>query len=122
MISRRTFIALLGTGLFATPRRVAAQPAIPRIAYVGRTGKGSPQYTAFLEGLRELDYVPDGNVAIDVRFSETAEQFEQFAAEMTAKHVDAIFASNPYALGAFIALTKTVPLVGVDLEDRKSVV
>jgi len=74
--------------------------------------------TAFIERLGELGYVIGENVIVDVRTSEhdkTAEYFD-LAAQLIAAGVDVLVAPNPHALETMTRATRTIPIVGVDLE------
>ena len=120
VIPRRAFIGILGLGLLAEPRRANAQaPAkAPRVGWLsGPFGaqQGSPHLKAFTEGLRELGYVIGQNVIVDVRTpGDKVEQYPDLAARLVT--VDVILAANPHSLEAVIKATKTIPVVGVDLE------
>src|SRR5215831_3922117 len=125
MISRRAFIAALSSGLLTGHRHAHAQSSakIPRIGFLaarppaGRTAV-SVTPTAFIERLGELRYVIGENVIVDVRTSEhdkTAEYFD-LAAQLIAAGVDVLVAPNPHALETMTRATRTIPIVGVDLE------
>jgi putative ABC transport system substrate-binding protein len=117
VIPRRAFIATLGIGVLAVHRQVHAQVSTkaPRVGYLGRS-PGS--FKAFSEGLRELGYVVGENLVIDATFSEgdQVEQFGDVAARLVTAGVDVIVAANPHALETVTKATKTIPVVGVDLE------
>jgi len=122
VIPRRAFIGILGLGLLAEPRRANAQaPAkAPRVGWLsGPAGArhGSPDFKAFTEGLRELGYVIGQNVVVDVRTpGDKVEQYPDLAARLVTEGVDVILAANPHSIEAVIKATKTIPVVGVDLE------
>jgi putative ABC transport system substrate-binding protein len=119
---RRAFIGTLSVGLLAARRRVHAQaPArVPRVGWLsGAAGvrPDSPQVTAFTEGLRESGYVLGRNVLLEIRTpGDTVEQYPHLAAGLVAAGVDVILAANPHSLEAVTQATKTIPVVGVDLE------
>ena len=122
MIDRRTFIGTLAGGLLAAPLASEAQQTaqLPRIGllsgqYVGR--QESPGFKAFTEGLRESGYVVGQNVLVDVRTpGDKVEQYPDLAARLVTEGVDVILAGNPHSIEAVIKATKTIPVVGVDLE------
>jgi putative ABC transport system substrate-binding protein len=121
MIPRRAFIGSLGLGVLALHRRVHAQASAktPRIAFVGRSpGRELPSFKAFVEGLRSLGYVIGENVVVDVGAPahDRAEEYSDLAAQFVAAGVDVLVAANPHALDAMRKATKTIPIVGVDLE------
>jgi putative ABC transport system substrate-binding protein len=123
MLPRRAFIGTLTLGLLAEHRRAAAQPAAkaPVIGwltggYVAR--KGSPIFKAFTDRLRDLGYVVGQSVLVNVRTPEhgTSEEYADLAADIVALRVDVILAANPHSLEAATKATKTIPIVGADLE------
>jgi putative ABC transport system substrate-binding protein len=74
---------------------------------------------AFLESLQEMGYVPGQNFLLEFRGPERPDKYEQhadLAAQLVAAGVDVILASNPSAIEATTKATKTIPIVGVDLE------
>ena len=71
-MNRRELIAALG-GAAAWPLAARAQqPAIPVVGYLEpRSATSSVRYVAaFRQGLKEIGYVEDQNVAIEYRFAE----------------------------------------------------
>jgi putative ABC transport system substrate-binding protein len=121
MIPRRVFLGTVGLGVLALRRRASAQaPAkLPRIGYLASQKTLTPTSKAFLEGLQELGYVPGQNVLLEFRAPERPDKYEQFAGlavQLVAAGVDVILASTPSAIEATTKATKTIPIVGVDLE------
>ena len=121
MIPRRAFLRALGIGLLLTDRSARAQtPAkIPRVGWLGGGGTARElNFKAIAEGLRGLGYVIGQNVLLDARAPQSGdrEQFRDLAARLVADGVEVILAANPYSLEAVTATTKTIPVVGVDLE------
>jgi len=121
MIDRRTFLGTVAGGLLAAPLAAAEQSAkLPRIGWLsgGYAGRpGSPAFKAFTEGLRESGYVVGQNVLVDVRTpGDKVEQYPDLAAQLVTEGVDVILAANPHSIEAVIKATKTIPVVGVDLE------
>ena len=117
MTSRRAFIGTLGVGVLAAHRHAHSQAAtkVPKVGYLGRSAVA---VKAFMERLGELGYVIGENLVVDVRTSEydkTAE-YSNLATQLVAAGVDVLLASNPHALEATTKATKTIPIVGVDLE------
>src|SRR5204862_4144766 len=67
--------------------------------------------------LRDAGYVDGQNVRIAARFHGTAiERLDEVVRELAALKCNVIFASNPYAIQVVTKATKTIPIVGVDLE------
>ncbi len=124
VIPRRAFIRTLAGGLLAQHRDVHAQaPAkVSRVGWLSGTygaRPDSPYFKAFKASLRELGYVIDQNVLVDARTPSAPDKLEQYpelAGQLVTKGVDVILAANPYSLDAAIRATKTIPVVGLDLE------
>ncbi len=126
MISRRAFIGTVGLGLLVSPRQASAQASakLPRVGYLGSQYLGSqktltPTAKAFLDGLHDTGYVPGQNFVLEVRAPERPDRYEQFAGlavQLVAAGVDVIFAATPSAIEATTRATRTIPIVGVDLE------
>ena len=130
MIPRRTFIGTLGLGVLAVHRQVHAQASTkaPRVGWLGRSAgrelpserdpRSGPGFKAFLEGLRAVGYVIGQNLVVDVRAPEhdKIEEYADLAAQLVGAGVDVLLAGNPHALDVMTKATKTIPIVGVDLE------
>ncbi len=119
MIPRRAFIGIVGLGLLVSRRRAGAQASakVPRVGYLG--SQNTSTVKAFLEGLQEMGYVPGQNFLFELRAPERPDKYEQFpdlAAQLVAAGVDVILAGTPSAIEATTKATKTIPIVGVDLE------
>ena len=112
--------------LLGAPRIARGQPVgkTPRIGWLGG-GAGrsatemqrSTQFKAFAEGLREHGYVVGQNVSVELRMvrPDRVEQYQDFATRLAAE-VDVILAANPFSLAAATRATRTVPIVGLDME------
>jgi putative ABC transport system substrate-binding protein len=115
MMDRRIFLATVA-GLLAAPLAAEAQQAakVARIGYLAPNLADSPRLReAFLQGLRDLDYVEGRNVVIEIRDAEgKLERLPALAAELVALKVDVIFAGGGtrFALAAKQA-TRTLPIV-----------
>src|SRR5262245_37466710 len=115
-LRRREFITLLGGALAWPLAARAQQPAeLPRICSLHTSRNENSE--SFFRGLRDAGYVDGQNVRIDARFHGTAlERIDELVRELVALKCSVIFASNPYAIQAATKATKTVPIIGVDLE------
>ena len=117
MTSRRAFVRTLGLAALAVHQRVHAQaPAKPpRVGYLGRSPVSQ---LAFVEGLRALGYVIGETVLVDVRAPQqnTIEEYSALGSQLVAAGADVLLAANPQALEVMTKATKTIPIVGVDLE------
>jgi putative tryptophan/tyrosine transport system substrate-binding protein len=120
---RREFIALLGgAAAWPLPAR-AQQPASYRIGHLtlaAPTDTPPPppaNWNAFVQGLREAGYIEGPNIAFEHRSAHgQPELFPKLALELASLKVDVIFARGTWALAAAKSATKTIPIVGIDLE------
>ena len=114
-MKRRELMMLLG-GAVAWPLTAhAQQPSLPRICSMHTSRNENSE--GFFRGLRDAGFVDGQNVRIDARFHGTAiDRLDEAARELVALKCNVIFASNPYAIQAVTKMTKTIPIVGVDLE------
>lgn len=115
-------LVILALSLTLAPVVAAAQP--PGKAWrVGVLTTGNPHsappanWDGFLQGLRESGYVEGQNIAIEQRYAEgKPELFPDRAADLVRLKVDIIFARGPWAVSAAKAATRTIPIIGLDLE------
>src|SRR3989442_5103733 len=120
---RLTGLAVILTlTLTLEPVVAAAQPA-GKAWRVGVLTTGNPHsappanWEGFLQGLRESGYVEGQNIAIEQRYAEgKPELFPDRAADLIRLKVDVIFARGPWAVSAAKAATRTIPIIGLDLE------
>jgi putative tryptophan/tyrosine transport system substrate-binding protein len=119
-LERRTFVVGAATAL-AAPLAAEAQPPT-RIPSVGILRHGTIDKTvgsigALRDGLRELGYIEGQTIALEYRFSgQKAETMPALAADLVRLKVDVLFASGVPAISAAIGASRTIPIVGVDLE------
>ena len=73
--------------------------------------------TAFRKALRELGYVEGENLVIDYRWSDSASDFPNFAAELVRLNVDLIVLRGALAVLAAKRATATIPIVMVSIAD-----
>ena len=103
MIARRQFITLLGSATTAWPLAARAQQLskLPTIGFLGSATPSSwgPWITVFVQRLRELGWIENRNVAIEVRWGEgRSERFAEIAAEFVRMKVDVIVTGGNSAL------------------------
>ena len=115
-------LVILALSLTLAPVVAAAQPA-GKAWRVGVLTTGNPHsappanWDGFLQGLRESGYVEGQNIAIEQRYAEgKPELFPDRAADLVRLKVDVIFARGPWAVSAAKAATRTIPIIGLDLE------
>jgi ABC-type uncharacterized transport system substrate-binding protein len=123
-MKRREFITRLGGTVAAWPLAARAQqPAryrIGHLAIASPTDTPPPppaNWDAFVQGLREAGYVEGRNIAFEHRSAhDQPELFPKLALELASLKVDVIFARGTWALAAARNATRTIPIVGIDLE------
>src|SRR4030095_8852429 len=93
----------------------AQQPAkIPRIGVLaGSFSSGeSPRVEAFRQGLRDLGYVEDKNIAIEYRYANASfDKLPALADELVRLKVDVLVVSTTPAVQAAKNATRTIPIV-----------
>jgi putative tryptophan/tyrosine transport system substrate-binding protein len=113
-MKRRDFITLLGGAAAAWPLAVRAQQAaMPVIGFLGAgTPSASDWVTAFVQRLRELDWIEGRNIAIEYRWAEgRPDRAAESAAEFVRRKVDVIVVQGtPPAIAAKQA-TVAIPIV-----------
>lgn len=118
-MKRRVF---LGLGVLVLAARSVAQSGRrPRIGYLLATAllePPSPERQAFLDGLRELGYVPGKNVEVIYQSAQNAVEFvEDLCRDLVAQKVDVIVVSGAIALLAAKKCTATTPIVFMAVGD-----
>jgi len=116
---RREFISLV-TGATVWPLAARAQnPAIPTVGFLnGASPKAYAQIVAaFLQGLKEANYIVGQNVAIEYRWAEGQyDRLPRMAADLVNRQVAVIVANTPAAPAAKAATTN-IPIVFLSSED-----
>jgi len=116
-MNRRTFLCALTLGTLAAPPLTseAEQPKTPpRVAFLlmGSSPAGlTSAFDAFREGLRELGWVENENIAIEYRWAgESPDRLPELAADLVRLKVDIIIGSTPGARAAQHA-TASIPII-----------
>jgi ABC-type uncharacterized transport system substrate-binding protein len=116
-LRRRDFITLLG-GAALLPNGAQAQQStaeLPRICSI-HTARNE-NFESYVRGLREAGYLDGRNARLVARFhGASLEGLDAIVGEFVDLKCSIIFASNPYAIQAATKATKTIPIIGVDLE------
>ena len=122
---RREFITLLCSAAVLWPFAARAQQP-DRIRRIGVLSGGpatddldsQARWGALKQGLQHLGWVEGRNLQIDYRVSEgDAERSRKFASELVALNLDVIVASGTTAVQPLLPLSRTVPIVFVNVSD-----
>jgi putative tryptophan/tyrosine transport system substrate-binding protein len=116
-MDRRAVLALGVAGVMAGPTAARAQgrPRLPRLGLIAGPSPSNTQVV--LDGLRELGHVGGQTVELEVLSGGVSRpRYVEIAAKFVAGKVDVIAATNPYGVEAAIKATRTIPIVGLDLE------
>ena len=123
-MKRREFLTLLGGAVGAWPLGAGAQQAdgMRRIGVLMPLGADDPvskiRLAAFLQRLKELHWTDGSNVRIDYRSGGSdAERMRRDAEELVALTPDVILANGTTAVGPLLQVTRTVPIVFVQVSD-----
>jgi putative ABC transport system substrate-binding protein len=124
-MDRRAFISGITLGLLAAPLAAEAQPVAGKVPRIGLLSVGSdpsrplsPQWLAFLDGLRALGYVEGQDIVIERRFATGgSERVAGMAHELVQLGVDVIVATGLRENRAAGQATRTIPIVMVVVDD-----
>src|SRR5262245_24346767 len=115
MTTRRVFITLLGGAAVWPLAARAQQPGrLPNIGFMGEsTPAGQAQWVgAFVQRLRELNWVEGQSCATDYRWAEgRSERFAAIVAELVRLKVDVIVTQGTPAVIASKQATSVIPVV-----------
>ena len=122
-MNRRELITLLG-GAATWPLAARAQQPHPmrRIgvltAFTANDQESQARIAAFQQGLQKLGWTDGSNVRIDTRWAAgDVDLFRRYAAELIALAPDVILANGALALRPLQQVTRTVPIVFVNVPD-----
>jgi putative tryptophan/tyrosine transport system substrate-binding protein len=121
-LKRREFITLLGG---ATSWPLAARAQQPeRMRRIGvlfdlaeNDPEGQARIAAFLQGLAQLGWTDGRNVRIDIRWATSSDDIRKYAGELVALAPDVILAAGTPSLAPLHQITRTVPIVFVNVVD-----
>src|SRR5215468_3983869 len=120
---RRELLAALGGAAVVWPLAAHAQQRryrIGHLAIAAPTDTPPPptaNWNAFVQGLREAGYTEGQNIDFEHRSAhDHPELFPKLASDLADLKVDVIFARGTWALAAAKNATRTIPIVGIDLE------
>jgi ABC-type uncharacterized transport system substrate-binding protein len=116
-VKRRAFISLLGGAAAAWPLAARAQQRAGKLPTIGLLGANTPSaasqwVAAFVQRLRELDWIEGRTVAIEYRWAEgRSERFAEIAAEFVRLKVDVIVTWGTASVVAAMQVTSVIPIV-----------
>jgi putative ABC transport system substrate-binding protein len=122
-MTRREFIALVGSTATLWPRAAVAQRAgkVQRIGILyGQlmSGAGTASDNAFRRGLQELGWTDGRNVRIDYHSAANApDRISAFAKELVELQPDVILGESTPVVAALLGETHTIPIVFVHVPD-----
>ena len=123
-LGRREIVVTLGCVAVAWPLAARAQQGEPmrRIGMLmnlsANDSESNDRLAAFLRGLHELGWIEGRNVRIHARWGAgDVDSFRRYAAELVALAPDVILAASTPALGPLQSVTRTVPIVFVQVAD-----
>jgi putative ABC transport system substrate-binding protein len=124
-VNRRAFISFLGSAA-AWPLAARGQQREPmrRVGFLGLSTDDPlnlARYTAFVQGMQEWGWAVGRNLQIDMRSSVSAVEIHQSAAELIALRPDVILATGGASVAPLQQLTRSIPIVFVQLVDPVSV-
>jgi putative tryptophan/tyrosine transport system substrate-binding protein len=119
---RRDFIKVVAWPAIPWPLAARAQQSgkLPTIGFVGAGTPSSfgPWVTAFVQRLRELGWIENRTVPIEIRWAEGgAARYGEIAAEFVRLKVDAILTTGTPATLAAKQATSVIPIVFVGVND-----
>jgi putative ABC transport system substrate-binding protein len=116
-MGRREFVALLTSAAAAWPLAARAQQPLSKMPRIGIIGSAA-QWDPFRQGLRELGYIEDRNIAIEYRSAEAGpERLVVAATELAQLPVDVIVTFGSPATQAAKQATTTIPIVMAGIGD-----
>src|SRR5215472_6522414 len=115
-LRRREFITLLGGAAATWPLAARAQKGakIPRIGIID----DEPLWDRFRQGLRDLGYIENQNIAIEYRSAESkVDRLAQAARELVSLPVNIVVVFGSTEARAAQQATSTVPIVMIAIGD-----
>src|SRR6266478_870042 len=116
-MTRRDFIAALGSAVVWPPAARAQQPKMLRVGYSGIMPREAPHYSAFEKRMAELGYQQGRNFTFEYIQAPGIEGYELTYRELAARKVDIMLAAgNEPALRAARAAAGATPIVFIALD------
>src|SRR6478609_9735260 len=116
-MTRRDFIAALGSAVVWPLAARAQQPKMLRVGYSGIMPREAPHYSAFEKRMAELGYQQGRNFTFEYIQAPSIEGYQQTYGELAARKVDIMLAAgNEPALRAARAAAGATPIVFIALD------
>jgi putative tryptophan/tyrosine transport system substrate-binding protein len=122
-VKRREFVTLLGGAAAGWPLAARAQQG-ERMRRIGvlmdlaeNDPEGQARIAAFLQGLTQLGWTDGRNVRIDIRWATSSDDIRKYSGELIALAPDVILATGTPSLAPLHQVTRTVPIVFVNVVD-----
>ncbi len=120
-MDRRAFIGVVTGGLLAAPFAAEAQQTgkgpVVGFLHPGVSDPAVPAITALQRGLHALGYVEGQNIHMEYRWGNgRLEKLSALAAELVRLKVDVIYAIGPQGIRTAMGASRTIAIVGTDLE------
>ncbi len=120
-MERRAFLGSLAGGLLAAPLGAGAQQAekgpLIGLLHPGVPDPAVPAITALRQGLHGLGYIEGQNIRLEYRWAGgRLEKLPGLAADLVRLNVDVIYAIGPQGTRAARDASRTIAIVGTDLE------
>ena len=118
-MKRREFTAATAA-LLVSPRLSRAQQTRRRLGFLTigeRPPTMGPNYTAFLNGLRNHGWIDGRNLIIEWRYAQSQGHLPALAAELVALSPELIIADGPQPAVALKSATTTIPIVFLPVAD-----
>jgi putative ABC transport system substrate-binding protein len=114
-MTRREFIAVLGSAAIAWPLAARGQEAGRTYQIGGMTAgpRGAPYWVAVFDELRRAGFIEGQNLTIDWhQYASRVDLIPELAAELVKAKVDVIVATGDAAIRAVQQATTTIPILG----------
>ena len=120
-MDRRTFLETLAWSLLAAPlvgeAKQAEKGPVIGLLHPGVPDPAVPAITALRQGLHELGYIEGQNIRLEYRWAGgRLEKLPGLAADLVRLKVDVIYAIGPQGTRAARDASRTIAIVGTDLE------
>ena len=120
-IARRLVLrAALGVTVLAAPLLAWGQsaPKVPRIGVLGERSPSDSFVEAFRQGLRDLGYVEERNIAVEYRYAHgDVDRIPKLVSEIVQRHVDVMVVGGSVSALAARAAAPTMPIVFTTIGD-----